>query len=129
MKYPYSDASESALLSCDQRLQRVFWAAADYWDIKILEGYRTPEKQKELVAAKASRTLRSKHNLSPSRAVDAAPYPIDWDDIERFYQFGWGIVGLASSMGIKLRWGGDWDSDGDTKDQKFNDLVHFEVVE
>ena len=28
--------------------------------------------------------LESKHNCEPSRAVDIAPYPIDWDDRERF---------------------------------------------
>ncbi|WP_232367585.1 M15 family metallopeptidase domain-containing protein [Alteromonas pelagimontana] len=26
-----------------------------------------------------------------------------------------------------VRWGGDWDMDGQTLDQKFNDLPHFEL--
>jgi peptidoglycan L-alanyl-D-glutamate endopeptidase CwlK len=30
-------------------------------------------------------------------------------------------------MGIKIRWGGDWDSDGDINDNRFDDLVHVEI--
>jgi len=30
-------------------------------------------------------------------------------------------------MGLKIRWGGDWDMDTQTKDNKFDDLVHFEL--
>jgi len=30
-------------------------------------------------------------------------------------------------MGFKIRWGGDWDMDTHTKDNKFDDLVHFEM--
>jgi len=30
-------------------------------------------------------------------------------------------------MGMKIRWGGDWDMDTQTKDNKFDDLVHFEL--
>jgi hypothetical protein len=32
-------------------------------------------------------------------------------------------------MGIKIRWGGDWDMDTETKDNNFDDLVHFEIKE
>ena len=28
---------------------------------------------------------------------------------------------------LKIRWGGDWDMDTQTKDNKFDDLVHFEL--
>ena len=31
-------------------------------------------------------------------------------------------------MGIKIRWGGDWDSDTQVNDNKFDDLVHFEEI-
>ena len=69
----------------------------------------------------------SHHNSDPSRAVDVAPYPIDWNDTERFGRFAGFVLGMAAAMGIPLRWGGDWDRDNDTHDQKFNDLVHFEL--
>jgi peptidoglycan LD-endopeptidase CwlK len=32
-------------------------------------------------------------------------------------------------MGIEIRWGGDWDGDGDLSDHKFNDLPHFELID
>ena len=30
--------------------------------------------------------------------------------------------------GVEIRWGGDWDSDTQVKDNKFDDLVHFELI-
>ncbi len=38
------------------------------------------------------------------------------------------VRGIAVSWGVKIRWGGDWDMDGDLKDNSFDDLVHFEIV-
>jgi len=32
-------------------------------------------------------------------------------------------------MGVDLRWGGDWDGDTEVRDNGFDDLVHFEIVE
>ncbi len=61
-------------------------------------------------------------------AVDIAPYPIDWKDHKRFYYLAGIVKGVASQMGIKVRWGGDWDSDNDLNDQSFMDLGHFEIV-
>jgi len=38
------------------------------------------------------------------------------------------VLGIAHMKGIKIRWGGDWDGDTKMNDQKFNDLVHFELM-
>ena len=38
------------------------------------------------------------------------------------------VLGIAAVFGIKIRWGGDWDSDNDLNDQKFMDLAHFEEI-
>jgi hypothetical protein len=46
----------------------------------------------------------------------------------RFYYMAGRVQTLAESMGITIRWGGDWDSDKDFFDQTFDDLVHFELV-
>ena len=37
------------------------------------------------------------------------------------------LRGIGHMMGYKLRWGGDWDRDGETKDNNFDDLVHIEI--
>ena len=41
--------------------------------------------------------------------------------------FGGLVTGLAKQKGIPLRWGGDWDGDNNFKDNRFDDLVHFEL--
>lgn len=127
--YEYSDKSLAKLETADDRLQKLFKLAANWWDITILEGHRDVRRQQSLFMAGKTKVRRSKHNEEPSQAVDAAPYPIDWQDVERFYRFGFFMLGLAAAIGVPLRWGGDWDGDGDITDQKFNDLVHFEVVD
>jgi hypothetical protein len=37
------------------------------------------------------------------------------------------IRGIAQQLGYDIRYGGDWDSDGQTKDNNFDDLVHIEI--
>jgi hypothetical protein len=39
------------------------------------------------------------------------------------------IIQMAAEDGVLIRWGGDWDSDGDLTDQTFDDLFHLEVVD
>jgi hypothetical protein len=39
------------------------------------------------------------------------------------------VIGTAALMGISIRWGGDWDRDTYTKDNSFDDLVHFELID
>ena len=50
------------------------------------------------------------------------------ENIERWFMYIGFVRGVASHMGIKLRSGADWNSDGYTSDQKFNDLPHFELI-
>tara|TARA_Y100000296_G_scaffold48644_1_gene55751 strand:+ start:3390 stop:3692 length:303 start_codon:yes stop_codon:yes gene_type:complete len=94
-------------------------------DVTIIEGLRTKERQEELVSQGKSQTKFSKH--IEGRAVDLAPYPIDWKDRERFHYMGGMVRGIGKQMGVDVRWGGDWDSDGEIKDNKFDDLVHVEI--
>ena len=56
-----------------------------------------------------------------------APYPLDWDDRERFQYFAGFVLGTAKQLNLDIRYGGDWDSDNDLKDNNFDDLVHFEI--
>lgn len=36
--------------------------------------------------------------------------------------------GIAKVLGYALRWGGDWNGNGDMLDQNFHDLPHLEIV-
>lgn len=125
----YSDRSERELRSCDDRLQMVFDAVLPHIDHAILKGMRGEDEQNEAFEKGVStkKWPDSKHNTLPSVAVDVAPSPVDWKDTNRFYFFAGFVLATAKSMGIDLRWGGDWDDDKDLKDQLLYDLVHFEL--
>ena len=125
----YSKRSKDRLATCDQRLQDVFNEVIKHVDCSILEGHRSKERQNKLYDEKRTKVKypNGKHNQNPSIAVDVAPYPIDWTDRDRFHYFGGYVLGIASQMGLNIRWGGDWDQDTQTKDNRFDDLVHFEI--
>tara|TARA_R110000824_G_C14839836_1_gene638849 strand:+ start:144 stop:533 length:390 start_codon:yes stop_codon:yes gene_type:complete len=124
-------------------------------DISVICGNRSEAEQDALYP---DNTLvkfpNSKHNSLPSMAVDLAPYHpvygylsghktqlnkiagaenIDYMDAYCFVQSEYhrmaGVVlTCAKQLNIKVRWGGDFDSDGNTLDQSFIDLPHFELI-
>lgn len=127
----FSNTSASRLSTCDERLQRLFSRVVKGFDCSILAGHRGEKEQQEFFKAGRSKVQfpNSKHNSYPSKAVDVAPYPIDWRDRERFHYFAGYVKGVAAEMGIDIRWGGDWNSDTEVKDNSFDDLPHFEVID
>lgn len=122
----FGKKSKERLQGVDSRLINVLNETVKIMDITIIEGLRSGERQEELLAKGATKVKYSKH--MEGKAVDIAPYPIQWKDRERFHYMGGMIRGVASQMGINIRWGGDWDSDGEVKDNNFDDLVHIELV-
>jgi len=127
----YSAKSTKLLSQCDPRLQLVFNYVVNVSDCTIITGHRDQETQDELFRQGKSQVEwpNSKHNASPSLAVDAAAYPIDWNDRERATLFAGVVLGVADVLGVKLRWGGDWDRDWQVKDNNFDDMWHFEILE
>jgi peptidoglycan L-alanyl-D-glutamate endopeptidase CwlK len=124
----FSNFSLQRLESCDPLLILLFNEIVKHFDCRVLEGHRSRTMQLALYEEGKTKVKFSKHNYSPSLAVDVAPYPIDWNDTPRFYMFGGYVLGTADQMGVAVRWGGDWDGDKETADQNFMDLVHFELV-
>lgn len=104
--------------------------AIKFMDFSVTAGRRDEEHQNAAYAAGASQVPwpLSTHNTDPSEGIDVAPYPIAWDDRERFTLLAGVILMCGFMMGIKLRWGGDWNQDTEVKDNKFDDLGHFELV-
>lgn len=141
MSYSFGATSSSRLETCDERLQRVCKRALSYgvMDFSVTEGHRYAERQKELYDAGKSQidgiNRKGKHNYSPSLAVDLLPYPSEvngvnvWQDKQRFCVLAGLMLAAAAEEGVKLRWGGDWDGDGNNADSNFNDLPHFEILE
>ena len=121
----FGKRSKERLKGVNAKLVNVLNQLIKIMDVTIIEGLRTESRQNELVAQGKSKTKYSKH--LEGKAVDLAPYPIDWEDRERFHYMGGMIRGIGQQMGVDIRWGGDWDSDGEIKDNGFDDLVHVEI--
>lgn len=126
----FGKSSRARLETCHPDLQRLFQEVVKTFDCSILCGERGEDEQNQAYYTGKSKLKypESKHNTSPSIAVDVAPYPIDWDDLGRFYLFAGYVFRVAEELGIKVRYGGDWDGDKRTTDQKFNDLPHWELI-
>lgn len=104
-------------------------------DCTIIVGHRTESEQERAFASRASkkRWPDSMHNKQPSLAFDFVPAPFaggrDWKDVARFARIAGAMQMAAEKCGFSLRWGGDWDQDGATIDEAFQDLGHLELKE
>ena len=119
------------LNTCHPDLQRVMRDLAKDYDIIIIDGFRTKEAQNAAQALGHSKLCwpKSPHNKQPSLAVDAALLPLDWRNTPRFDYFAGLVMATARALQIKLRWGGDWNRTNLATPNKFNDLVHFELIQ
>lgn len=96
-------------------------------DFTVLEGVRTLERQKQLFAAKKSKTMNSRHLTG--HAVDLAPFPVNGDfdedgilniaDWDQYYPIAEAMKQAADDLGVPIVWGGNWKS--------FPDGPHFEL--
>ena len=127
----FGRTSMSRLNTCDEDLVELFEKVVEYFDCSVLEGHRGKELQNKYFDEDKSKLKfpHGKHNAYPSNAVDVVPYPVDWDDRERQTLFAGFVIGVASQMGVNLRWGGDWDQDWQVVDNRFDDFPHFEIKE
>src|SRR5688572_9896316 len=127
--------SSNRLETCHPKLIRLIRAVAaripSQFDFSVLCGHRGQTEQAEAFQTGASKVEwpNSKHNTLPSRAVDLAPYPIDWVDTARFARLAGYVQAVADEMSIRIRWLGDPDGDCKVRGQKFTDMPHFELVE
>lgn len=126
--------SEKHLKTCHPKLQLLMREVVKGHDCSIHEGHRGKELQNkyfnEVPQKSRLKWPNGPHNKKPSGAVHALPYPFPgWKNLKAFYFFGGYVIRTAEVLGIKIRWGGDWDRDKDLGDQDFMDLQHFEIVE
>ena len=132
----FSESSALRLAQCHNELQLLFNEVVKRFDCTIICGQRGEKDQNEAFRKGLSKLKfpDSLHNQTPSMAVDVVPYPLDWKNTNRMRLFAGFVLGTAAllkSMGLmqyKVRWGGDWDSDTQMNDQRFDDLPHFELV-
>ena len=127
--------SRAVYAELDERLQRVFdRVLTEVADVSLIEGFRNELKQNAAFDSGMSKVRwpDGRHNQRPSKAVDFQPYPRPAEDVMLRTALAY-IAGRAIQIGIEegvtLRWGGDWDRDGELTDQDFQDLFHLEIVD
>lgn len=142
--HAYGTKSLGKLTTCHPQLGTIARRALilSPYDITIIHGWRGKELQDQLVAEEKSRTPwpLSRHNstkdprvVNPnemSDALDFAPWingDIPWDDTHIFAVVAGCFFAAAQELGAILTWGGDWDSDGSTKDQTLLDWGHVQL--
>ena len=129
----FGTTSMRRLQTCDYRLQFLCCTVVRTYDCSVLEGHRGEILQNSYFNATPQRSKvpwpEGMHNSWPSKAVDLAPWPIDFEDTARFCHFAGFVQATAVELDIPLRWGGDWNRNYVLGDQDFFDLVHFELDE
>lgn len=115
------ERSERNLSGVHEDLAKVVRRAAELADTPFIvtEGLRTMKRQRELVAAGASKTLRSRHLTG--HAIDFAPL-IGGEVTWKWPPFALVAVAFkraAAELGVPIAWGGDW--------RTFKDGPHIEL--
>ena len=151
----FGTKSKAALVTCHPLIVRAANLAIRHWDLTVIYGFRGEDLQDDLVRRGLSKTPwpQSQHNhLSDERdveegwaeevgqplslAFDWAPWHtatphVRWNRSEEFYHLAGLIMGISQELlfeaGFRWRYGGDWDSDQDLRDQTFMDLGHLEL--
>lgn len=119
--YSFSPASRKNLDECHPDLQMIMHRAIEIVDFSIICGHRNKEDQNAAYDAGTSKLKwpGSSHNIFPSNACDAIPYPVDWDDKTGFYFLAGVITACADQFGIPIVWGGTYEN--------FFDGPHYEL--
>lgn len=143
-KYILSKLSLSRLVGLNTRLDAVVKHAIEITeqDFLVVEGIRSkeqcyinygkgrnaaqciakgvPVKYAQPKLAKVTwlnNPLGSKHVTG--NAVDLVPYPLDWEDLNKFKKIAVAMKQAAKDLDVSIDWGGDWTSS--------KDYPHFEL--
>lgn len=134
MGFKLGKTSLARLKGVDETLVNVVKRAIEISevDFTVLEGVRTLERQRELYAQGRTApgkivtwTMKSRH--IEGKAVDLVPYPLDWNDIEKFNKIKDAMFQAAKELDVNLRWGADWNGNGEYREKGEYDSPHFEI--
>lgn len=140
MEYKFGKSSLKHRGQIRENLVKVVDRALSYgiMDFSLTESVRSKEKQNEYYDEGKSEAKwpKGKHNVENegdlAMAVDFCPYinnKPSWNKLHCCVLGGL-LQAAAAELKIKVRWGGNWDMDGEPiTDQDFQDLVHMELVE
>lgn len=121
MSFKLSPRSEERLIGVHPDLVRVVRRAIELTevDFTVLEGVRTEERQREMVARGVSQTMKSRH-LS-GHAVDLGAYAngqISWE-FPQYRKIAIAMARAADELKVPVEWGGNW--------RTFRDGPHFQL--
>lgn len=117
-----STLSQAKLNTCHSDLILLINEVAKTEKCAVICGYRGKAEQEKAYRSGTSKAKfgQSKHNASPSLAVDVVPLPLDWEDIESFEKLGKVVMEKAKELNIKIKWGKDF--------TKLKDYPHYELL-
>ena len=123
MTFKLSQRSLDRMKGVDERLVNVVKRAIELSevDFMVTEGLRTVERQKQLVAAGASQTMKSKH--IEGKAVDLAAVldgKVRWD-YALYPKINVAMQKAAEILNTPITWGGSWIT--------FKDGCHWQLKE
>lgn len=141
-KYAFGARSLKEQKGVHPKLLKVIYRALDICaatggpDFGTIEGVRTPARQRELYAQgrtkpgkKVTWTLTSNHFINPKtgygHAVDL--FAGDWNNIADFNAIAKAMFQASHELNIPIRWGADWDRDGNWRERGETDSPHFEL--
>lgn len=134
MGFVLGKTSLARLKGVDEQLVNIVKRAIEISevDFTVLEGVRTLDRQRELYAQGRTApgkivtwTMKSRH--IEGKAVDLVPYPLDWNDLDKFDKIKNAMFQAAKEIDVNLRWGADWDGDGNYREKGEYDSPHFEL--
>lgn len=140
MAYRLSKISNNRLFGVHPKMIRVVQRAIEITeqDFTVSCGVRTKEEQAKLYAKgrtepgqKVTWTLNSRHLPQKDgygHAVDLVPYPVDWNTPSKFDAISKAMFTAAKELGIAIRWGADWDMDGNPRERGESDSPHWELA-
>lgn len=130
--------SAKRLMQAHPLIQKLMNQARAVIAFTVMDSQRGREEQERAFNEGHSKAHfgQSAHNWAPAIAVDIAPVPLNWGDIGSFKRLqeviGWYDPvthlghGLAKTMQIPIRWGGDWNMNGKA-DEHLVDMPHYEL--
>jgi|SRR6185436_1771865 len=119
--YPFGKHSLEVRATLHPDLVKVVDEVSKEINLTLLCGHRNQEDQDRAFAEGKSKLKwpKSRHNTTPSEAIDAAVYPVNWNDIESFKKLAVKFKEAAARVNVEIEWGGDW--------KTFKDWDHFQL--
>lgn len=140
MNYSFGVKSRDRLSTCHPALRAVATRAIELTpvDFMIVWGWRSQADQDRAFETGVSKVRwpNSRHNVMDgsqpySHAFDFAPWvdnSIPWADTHLFALIAGVMFAAAAERHVALRWGGDFNRNGLTNDQRFTDWGHIELA-